>query len=83
MHLETCIRVQDSLERGLSYFMAALARLKGVIERSRAVDGTQTVLYLLDEILQGTNTAERAVAVRGAERGVRRQEVHRRRLRVD
>jgi hypothetical protein len=68
VHLETCIRVQDSLEHGLSYFMAALARLKGVIDRSRAVDPTQTVLYLLDEILQGTNTAERAVAVRGVAR---------------
>src|SRR5262249_17835638 len=27
--LETSIRIQDSLEAGLSYFMAALARLKG------------------------------------------------------
>lgn len=69
--LETSIRVQDSLERGQSYFMAALARLKGVVTRSQEVsergDG-QRVLYLLDEILQGTNTAERAIAVRGIAR---------------
>jgi DNA mismatch repair ATPase MutS len=69
--LETSIRVQDSLEHGLSYFMAALARLKGILERARrssdANDG-RVVLYLLDEILQGTNTAERAIAVRGVAR---------------
>jgi hypothetical protein len=65
--LETCIRVQDSLEQGLSYFMAALARLKGVVDRSeRAARGDgRPVMYLLDEILQGTNTVERAMAVQG------------------
>jgi DNA mismatch repair ATPase MutS len=69
--LETSLRVQDSLEHGLSYFMAALARLKGILARARrshdAHDG-RVVLYLLDEILQGTNTAERAIAVRGVTR---------------
>jgi hypothetical protein len=67
--LQTSIRVQDSLELGLSYFMAALARLKGVVdaaERPR-VPG-RVLLYLLDEILQGTNSAERAVAVRAVAR---------------
>ncbi len=71
INLETSIRIQDSLEHGLSYFMAALARLKGVVDRSQraalAGDG-RTVLYLLDEILQGTNTAERSIAVRGVAR---------------
>ena len=33
--IETSIRVHDSLEHGLSYFMAALARLKGVLDRAR------------------------------------------------
>jgi hypothetical protein len=65
--LETSIRVQDSLEHGLSYFMAALARLKGVVDRAQQPGGP-TVLYLLDEILQGTNTVERALAVRGIAR---------------
>ena len=72
VHLETSIRVQDSLEQGLSYFMAALARLKGVVDSARArAESTQApggppgVLYLLDELLQGTNTAERGIAVRG------------------
>jgi MutS domain V len=66
--IETSIRVHDSLEHGLSYFMAALARLKGVLDRARNRDDGRVVLYLLDEILQGTNTGERAIAVRGVAR---------------
>ena len=66
--IETSVRVQDSLEHGLSYFMAALARLKGVLDRARQPHGDRVVLYLLDEILQGTNTGERGIAVRGAAR---------------
>jgi hypothetical protein len=66
--VETSIRVHDSLEHGLSYFMAALARLKGVLDRSRQPGPNRVVLYLLDEILQGTNTGERAIAVRGVAR---------------
>jgi DNA mismatch repair ATPase MutS len=64
--IQTSIRIQDSLERGVSYFMAALARLKGVVdaaERNRADGQPRVVFYLLDEILQGTNSAERGIAV--------------------
>jgi hypothetical protein len=61
----TSMRVQDSLEEGVSYFMAALRRLKLVVEAARrSPSGPPRLLYLLDEILQGTNTAERQVAVR-------------------
>jgi hypothetical protein len=61
----TSMRVQDSLEEGVSYFMAALRRLKFVVDAARSVrPGEPLLLYLLDEILQGTNTAERQVAVR-------------------
>jgi ABC-type multidrug transport system fused ATPase/permease subunit len=62
--LEASIRVQDSLELGLSYFMAALARLKGIVDAAERPHGDRVLLYLLDEILQGTNSAERSVAVR-------------------
>ena len=64
--LWTSVRVQDSLERGVSFFMAELQRLKLVVDaadRQRA-DGGPRVLYLLDEILQGTNTVERQIAAR-------------------
>jgi MutS domain V len=61
--LQTSIRVQDSLELGLSYFMAALARLKQIVDAAERRAGRR-LLYLLDEVLQGTNSVERAVAVR-------------------
>jgi DNA mismatch repair ATPase MutS len=63
--VETSMRIHDSLEEGVSYFMAALRRLREIVEAVRAAehDGRR-VLYLLDEILQGTNTAERQVATR-------------------
>lgn len=61
----TSMRVQDSLEGGVSYFMAALIRLKAVIDSVHGAAASDRIpLYLLDEMLQGTNTAERRVAVR-------------------
>ena len=64
--LWTSARVQDSLERGVSFFLAELQRLKLIVDAAtRARDqGGPRVMYLLDEILQGTNTAERSVAAR-------------------
>jgi len=67
--LQSSIRVQDSLELGLSYFMAALARLKGVVDAAEHPRRQDRVLfYLLDEILQGTNSVERGIAVRAVAR---------------
>ena len=66
--LQTSIRVQDSLELGLSYFMAALARLKGVVDSAEHPREGRVLVFLLDEILQGTNSAERGIAVRGVAR---------------
>jgi DNA mismatch repair ATPase MutS len=66
--IESSIRVQDSLELGLSYFMAALARLKGVVDAAERPRKGRVLLYLLDEILQGTNSAERGIAVRAVTR---------------
>lgn len=63
--LQASIRVQDSLELGLSYFMAALARLKGIVDAAERPRPERVLVYLLDEILQGTNSAERSIAVRG------------------
>jgi DNA mismatch repair ATPase MutS len=68
VNLQTSIRVQDSLELGLSYFMAALARLKSVVDAAEQSGDSRLLLYLLDEILQGTNSAERSVAVRAVAR---------------
>jgi hypothetical protein len=61
--LRTSMRIRDSLEEGISYFMAELKRLKAVCDAASAAN-ERPVLYLLDEILQGTNTAERQIAAR-------------------
>lgn len=63
LQVSCCMRVEDSLAQGVSFFMAELRRLKAVIDRVQAPDG-RVPLYLLDEILQGTNTAERQIASR-------------------
>lgn len=64
VELATSILVEDSLASGVSFFMAELLRIRGVVEAAdRRAEG-RIVLYLLDEILRGTNSSERQVAVR-------------------
>jgi ABC-type multidrug transport system fused ATPase/permease subunit len=61
----TSMHARDSLQEGVSQFMAALNRLKLIVDAARrAQSGPVALLYLLDEILQGTNAAERQTAVR-------------------
>ncbi|HLI50384.1 MAG TPA: hypothetical protein VKU87_01230 [Thermomicrobiaceae bacterium] len=60
----TSMRVEDSLNQGVSYFMAELQRLKLVVDAATAEPKARPVLYLLDEILHGTNPAERQIAAR-------------------
>ena len=64
VQVKTSMRVADSLADGQSFFFAELLRLKEVVDGARRARQSGTmVLYLLDEILQGTNSAERRVAV--------------------
>jgi hypothetical protein len=63
LRVHTSMRIDDSLARGVSLFMAELLRVRDIV---RAADSEgPPVFYLLDEILHGTNTAERRVAARG------------------
>jgi ABC-type transport system involved in cytochrome c biogenesis ATPase subunit len=66
LQVYTSIRVQDSLARGVSYFMAELQRLKLIVDAAQRLGSAQApaLLFLLDEILHGTNTAERRIAAR-------------------
>ena len=63
IRLATCIRVDDSLEAGLSFFYAEVKRLKSLLDaatdRSRA-----PVVFLIDEIFKGTNNRERLIGSR-------------------
>ena len=63
--LWTSVRVADSLEQGISFYMAELLRLREVhLAAEQAAETRRPFLYLLDEILQGTNSAERQIAAR-------------------
>lgn len=59
----TGMRVKDSLERGVSYFYAEAQRMKALFDCARANPGA--CLFLLDEVLMGTNARERQIASKG------------------
>jgi len=63
--LATSIRVSDNVAEGVSFYMAELKRLKSVVDHAREMSRAddRVCLFLLDEILQGTNSRERQVAV--------------------
>lgn len=63
VRVHCCMRVEDSLAQGVSFFLAELTRLKAVVDAASAPDDLPA-LYLLDEMLQGTNTGERQIASR-------------------
>ncbi len=54
------IRINDSLHEGSSRFYAEIKRLRQLFEPSRL-----PLLFLLDELLQGTNSADRRVGAEG------------------
>ena len=55
------MRVSDSLQKGISHFYAEIKRLRQVVDLS----STQPSLFLLDEVLQGTNSHDRRVGTEG------------------
>lgn len=63
----TSMRTQDSLEESTSSFYAELKRLQTLIGLSKQAESIPT-MYFLDEILKGTNSADRH---RGAEALIR------------
>jgi len=62
LRVHTSMRTADSLAEGVSQYMAELNRIRDVVDAARA-DDLSPVIFLLDEPLQGTNEAERRVAV--------------------
>jgi hypothetical protein len=55
------MRVSDSLQKGISHFYAEIKRLRQVVDLS----SIQPTLFLLDEVLQGTNSHDRRVGTQG------------------
>lgn len=61
--LACCIRVNDSLDDGLSFFYAEVKRLKTILDATED-HTTPPVLFLIDEIFKGTNNRERLIGSR-------------------
>jgi hypothetical protein len=56
--LGVSIRIQDSVQGGYSKFYAEITRIKQIMDLAK---GSMPVLFLLDEILHGTNSADRLI----------------------
>jgi DNA mismatch repair ATPase MutS len=64
LSLGASIRTMDSLEEGYSRFMAEILRLKQILELP------VPALFLLDELLAGTNSHDRAIGAEGLLHGL-------------
>lgn len=56
LRLRASMRISDSVQSGASYFQAELTRLRTVIAEA---DDSPPILFLLDELLRGTNARAR------------------------
>ena len=61
------IRIVDSLQEGISHFYAEILRLRQIMELA---EGEGTLLFLLDEILHGTNSHDRRIGAEAIVRGL-------------
>jgi hypothetical protein len=68
--LGVSIRIQDSIQGGYSKFYAEITRIKQIMDLAK---GSTPVLYLLDEILHGTNSADRLIGSEAIVRGLQKQ----------
>ena len=67
LRVAASIRIVDSLQEGQSHFMAEITRLRQVVEISR---GQPPALFLLDEILHGTNSHDRRIGAEAVIKGL-------------
>ena len=61
------IRISDSLRQGTSHFMAEIKRLRQIVDLT---EGDWPVLFLLDEVLHGTNSHDRKIGADAVVRGL-------------
>lgn len=73
VELATSLRLNDSLEEGLSSFYAEVKQLKRILDRARA---GHPVLYLIDEVFRGTNNKERLIGSRAYLRHIAATQSH-------
>ncbi len=61
------IRIQDSLQAGTSRFYTEIQRIRRIMDLA---NGERPVLFLLDELLHGTNSRDRALGAEGIIKGL-------------
>jgi len=67
MAIGATLRIQDSLQAGRSRFFAEITRLRQLVDLAK---GPLPLLFLLDEILNGTNSHDRRVGAESLLRGL-------------
>jgi hypothetical protein len=67
LHVGASIRVNDSLQEGSSRFYAEITRLRKLYD---VANGDPPLLFLLDELLQGTNSYDRRIGAEGVVRAL-------------
>jgi DNA mismatch repair ATPase MutS len=72
LHVGASIRVNDSLQEGSSRFYAEITRLRKIYDLAKGdfAKGDAPLLFLLDELLQGTNSRDRRVGAEGLVHGL-------------
>jgi DNA mismatch repair ATPase MutS len=65
--LGATMRIHDSLQEGTSRFYAEIVRIRQIVDRA---SGEIPALYLLDEILHGTNSHDRAIGAEAIVKGL-------------
>ncbi|MCG8604734.1 hypothetical protein MJD09_07025 [bacterium] len=63
LRLYSCIKINDSVTGGFSFFYSEVKRLKGLLDRLKD-DEDVPLLFLIDEIFKGTNNRERLIGSR-------------------
>ena len=67
LHLGASIRIQDNLRAGASLFYAEITRLRQLMEMT---NGDVPLLFIIDEILHGTNSHDRRIGSEAVLRGL-------------
>jgi DNA mismatch repair ATPase MutS len=64
------LRIQDSLAEGSSRFYAEITRLRQLVDLAERGAGRPPLLFLLDEVLAGTNSHDRGIGAEAVLRGL-------------
>jgi hypothetical protein len=67
LNLGATLHIEDSLQAGHSRFYAEILRIRAIVDAAR---GPTPLLFLLDEILHGTNSYDRRIGAEGVVRAL-------------